>query len=1005
MDIVFQVNRYYPFSGGSESVVRSISEYLVKRGHRVRVVTSVCPERKDLNINGVEIVEFNLSGCSSYRPIGTKGEEERYKEFLLNLKADIIIFYAAQQWGVDIALPILNHLKIKKVFMPCGFAGLVHPGQKKVFELYYKKMKETIKGFDIVIPHSSLNADYKFCVQHGIKNLEIIPNGAYPLEFSKKQCSFKKKYGIKFDKMLLYVGNFFGGKGHTRLSLLMKRLKNNIDAEDVNAGLVMIADKKEMLYDRIFDINKNVKNVKILTGIPREDVLAAFIEADIFLCASEYETAPLVILESMMAGTPWVSTSVGNVGELEGGFVCRDRDILGDMERYTVKILKDEKLKKNLSIKGKKAAMSVFNWDLILKKYEDTFNEVIYGKKQGGNEMKKVSVILPVKNGYPEIGPTIESVLTQSYNNLELIVINDGSTDRTAECLENYLKAYPDRIKVLTNKENLGITKSLNRGIEESSGDFIARIDSGDFYLPGKIEKQVRIMEILPDVGMVTTGGDPIDGKRVKRKNSYFDSENLNYNNKEDLFLLFLANNRVIHGSVLIRRDVFNKVGLYRNSRFKHVEDYDLWLRIIRAGIKMFHIDTIFYQWKMEEIEKISREKCDMQMKNVHHVRGNNLREIAGDRKLIVYLVDVIAMGGAEKFCYELAKNIDKEKYYPVICAMKKSGPSGEMFEKMLWESGIPIVYGIYDPRHNDGLSQMETLLGYADIIHTNYWGNDWIEGKLQQIKEFNNLNHSFPEIIRTVHSQMEYIKEFSFKTVDISVRKKGQKEIKNKEVLWVANGVDSNKPSEEMDVIAEKHGIDIDKDFIIGTVGHIDENKNYMEIVYALADIKREEPSLLDRIKVLIVGPTCEWAMNYNEMLREAIRKNGLEKNFVFTGNSENPQNEIQLFNLAIHPSKKEGFCLALLEYMKAGVQIVVRDSIDSDVIDFNPLSTEKYGKNKKLKDIITYWVKRRETDDRSMIDAMRDQYQKETVDFFSLDKMVKNYEKVYEGKYNGME
>ena len=139
MKILHTVETYFPDTGGMVEVVKQISERLVRLGHQVTVATSKNLQRKKKMINGVHIVEFDITGNLV---MGLKGEVKKYGEFLLNSKFDIITNFAAQQWATDIMLPLLDQIKAKKVNVPTGFSGLYLPRYKEYFENMKKWMKK-----------------------------------------------------------------------------------------------------------------------------------------------------------------------------------------------------------------------------------------------------------------------------------------------------------------------------------------------------------------------------------------------------------------------------------------------------------------------------------------------------------------------------------------------------------------------------------------------------------------------------------------------------------------------------------------------------------------------------------------------------------------------------------------------------------------------------------------------------------------------------------------------
>lgn len=181
--------------------------------------------------------------------------------------------------------------------------------------------------------------------------------------------------------------------------------------------------------------------------------------------------------------------------------------------------------------------------------------------------MPTVSVILPTYNAAPYVQEAVESVLTQTFNDFELLVIDDGSTDGTVDTVRGF---NDERIELI-HRDGSGITGALNHGITEASGTYIARQDGDDRSAPERFEMQVEFLERNPDVGLVGTATDIIDesGRVVDRRHV------LEHPSVDDL----LEHNHYVHGSVMMRRNAVEAVGGY-DETFEYTEDYDLWLRI-----------------------------------------------------------------------------------------------------------------------------------------------------------------------------------------------------------------------------------------------------------------------------------------------------------------------------------------------------------------------------------------------------------------------------------------
>lgn len=170
------------------------------------------------------------------------------------------------------------------------------------------------------------------------------------------------------------------------------------------------------------------------------------------------------------------------------------------------------------------------------------------------------------------LGVAIDSVLAQDFNDWELIIVDDGSTDNTSDILLPYLD--DPRIKYFKNEKNLGICETRNRALKESIGEYIAVLDSDDVWLAkDKLSQQVDFLDFNYDYALVGTGVIVIDeiGKEIKR---YLNSEG-SVAIKNNL----LAKNLFAHSSVLYRREMAIKMGSYP-LKLNGIEDYDLWLRL-----------------------------------------------------------------------------------------------------------------------------------------------------------------------------------------------------------------------------------------------------------------------------------------------------------------------------------------------------------------------------------------------------------------------------------------
>jgi hypothetical protein len=186
-----------------------------------------------------------------------------------------------------------------------------------------------------------------------------------------------------------------------------------------------------------------------------------------------------------------------------------------------------------------------------------------------------VSVLLPVYNGEEFLMESLDSILKQSFSDFEIIAINDGSTDNSAELLD----AITDPRMRVFHQENVGLAATLNRGLSLARGSLIARQDQDDLSYPERLAKQVEYMQLNPDCVLLGTAAEIwVGGKRSDRNHDHpTDHSTLAFD------LLF--NNPFVHSSVMMRREDVLRIGGYSIDPSRQPpEDYELWSRLARAG-------------------------------------------------------------------------------------------------------------------------------------------------------------------------------------------------------------------------------------------------------------------------------------------------------------------------------------------------------------------------------------------------------------------------------------
>src|SRR3989344_7437597 len=226
-----------------------------------------------------------------------------------------------------------------------------------------------------------------------------------------------------------------------------------------------------------------------------------------------------------------------------------------------------------------------------------------------------VTVLMPVYNGKKYLREAIKSILNQTFRDFEFLIINDGSTDKSAEIIKSFNDA---RIRLERNETNLGLIKTLNKGLGLAKGKYIARMDCDDISLPKRLSIQVNFMEKHPEIDVC--------GSWVKVMGLKQEFVNKYPQNHEEARAYLLFNTPFAHPSVIIRKEVMEKHKLKYDENYKHAEDYELWSRIINYA-KVSNIPKVLLHYRMHD-ESVSKKNSSAQAENSNRVRIRLLKEM-----------------------------------------------------------------------------------------------------------------------------------------------------------------------------------------------------------------------------------------------------------------------------------------------------------------------------------------------------------------------------------------
>jgi glycosyltransferase involved in cell wall biosynthesis len=204
----------------------------------------------------------------------------------------------------------------------------------------------------------------------------------------------------------------------------------------------------------------------------------------------------------------------------------------------------------------------------------------------GDKHIPLVSIVMPVYNAQTSVAKAIQSILDQSFQDFEFIIIDDGSTDQSLFIIRSFSD---ERIKVIVNEQNEKIVKSLNKGLTAAQGKYIARMDADDISVSQRLEKQVGLMESYPDTVVCGTWYQTSGRKNETVKYPVAPNE---------LRYYALHASPVCHPSAMIRASILKQHHLQYEEHYEYAEDYALWCELLKYGdIRTIPEVLIIYKW------------------------------------------------------------------------------------------------------------------------------------------------------------------------------------------------------------------------------------------------------------------------------------------------------------------------------------------------------------------------------------------------------------------------
>lgn len=276
---------------------------------------------------------------------------------------------------------------------------------------------------------------------------------------------------------------------------------------------------------------------------------------------------------------------------------------------------------------------------------------------------EKVSIIIPVFNGSNFLKKAIDSALAQTYKNIEVIVVNDGSSDKGKTRM--IAESYGSKIRYY-EKSNGGVASALNFAIERMEGDFFAWLSHDDEYFPTKIEEQMKLIELNGSDAIIICDYNIINARGKVINEIILEDRFLHSEIEKPYFLLFREK---INGcTLLFSKKHFDRVGVF-NEKLRTTQDYDMWFRMLKDQ-KIVYSDKVLFSSRAHRkqgsrtIKTMPEEKRELWSRMIKEVDKKNMREIAGTEAAFYLLMsNKVAMDQElSLFCLENYKKLLEEE-------------------------------------------------------------------------------------------------------------------------------------------------------------------------------------------------------------------------------------------------------------------------------------------------------------------------------------------------------
>jgi L-malate glycosyltransferase len=376
MRILHTAATFAPSLDGVAEVVRNISDRLAKRGHEVHVATTAVGSEGSYNTGrGVHIHRFSIKGNLA---LGMRGEVEEYRRLVRSGNWDILVNHCLRTWPTDAVLPEIGLLPWPSILVTHGI-----PAHNPVFHTYCLGIARHLSTYSRWVCVSNSSGELSLAEKLGLPEPQVITNGVDMAEWLRPPMGLRELWKVGNAPWIVNVSNHSGNqvKNHAALFELASQLKRhgvrvtqignshraakwNLGSLGIRGGCFYACRARAMLPS----------SLELRTNVPREQVVSAIQEADVMVSTSRREANSLVLLESMGAGTPWVSFDTGTARQNAGGIVVGTLD---EMATEVTELLGNRARRRSLGSAGRVQVAANHDWDSITDQYEQLYQNML----------------------------------------------------------------------------------------------------------------------------------------------------------------------------------------------------------------------------------------------------------------------------------------------------------------------------------------------------------------------------------------------------------------------------------------------------------------------------------------------------------------------------------------------------------------------------------------------------------------------------------------------------